>query len=149
MPANTGTDFDFYAWIKAIGAMAGFALQKLSDNLAVITCRLNGGRSQTVWISAMGQDRYHNTIIRISSPAMKMGSAGRLLSQKQANDLLRHNATLCHGAWAIETLEGDDYLVIFDTHIAGTMDTVEFATSVKDTAALADTMEKKLGKDQF
>jgi hypothetical protein len=143
------TSFKFSSWIEAIAALAGFNLQQLSDSLVAITCQLNEGRSQTVWVSPIGKDRHNNTVITIASPALKLGSVGRQLSQKQANNLLRHNATLCHGAWAIENIEGDDYLVMFDTQIAEAMDTVEFASSVKDTAALADAMEKQLGKDQF
>jgi hypothetical protein len=79
---------------------------------------------------------------------MKMG-AGQYLPQKKANDLLRQNAKLLHGAWAIENIEGDDYLVIFDTQIAQTMDTEEFAASVKAAAFLADEMERELGRDGF
>jgi hypothetical protein len=140
---------NFPAWIESIAAMAGFEIQKLSETLVVIKCELPTDRSQIVWISPVGKDRFNNTVISIASPALKMGASGRYLSQKQANRLLRHNAQLLHGAWAIQNIEGDDYLVIFDTQTAETMDTSEFATSVKDTAALADAMEKQLGKDQF
>ena len=149
MTTDTPTRFNFSAWIESIAAMAGFKLQKLSDTLVVITCNLNGGRSQIVWVSAMGKDRFNNTVVSIASPALKLGHVGRYLSQKEANNLLRHNAALCHGAWAIQNIEGDDYLVMFDTQIAETMDTTEFATSVKDTAALADALEKQFDKDQF
>ena len=149
MTQNSDTAFKFSAWIEAIAALAGFDLQPLSESLVAITCQLNGGRKQTVWISPIGKDRHNNTVITIASPAMKLGASGRQISQRQANDLLRHNAKLCHGAWAIDTIEGDDYLVMFDTQIAEAMDTVEFASSVKDTPALADAMEKQLGKDQF
>jgi hypothetical protein len=148
-PKDTDTLFNFPNWVEAIAAMAEFDFQKLGENLVAITCQLNGGRSQTVWVSPIGRDRFKNTVITIASPALKLGAAGRSLPKEQANNLLRHNAKLCHGAWAIQNIEGDDYLVMYDTQIAETMDTMEFATSVKDTAALADAMEKKLGKDQF
>ncbi len=146
---TTDTPLNFPAWIEFIAAMAGFKTQKLSETLIVIKYELAGGRSRIVWISPVGKDRFNNTVISIASPTLKMGTAGRYLSQKHANGLLRHNAQLQHGAWAIENIEGDDYLVMFDTQIAETMDTIEFATSVKEAATLADAMEKQLGKDQF
>ena len=120
--SNTTTDspLNFPVWIETIAAMAGFTIQKLSETLVIIKYELPKGRSQIVWISPVGKDRFKNTVISIASPALKMGAAGRQLSQKHANALLRHNAQLLHGAWAIENIEGDDYLVMFDTQIAET-----------------------------
>jgi hypothetical protein len=128
--------------------MADLKLQKLSETLVVVRSELAGGKAQIVWISPVGKDRFDNTIISIASPAMKMG-AGRYLSQKQANDLLRQNAKLPHGAWAIENIEGDDYLVVFDTQIAETMDAQEFAASVRATAIMANELERQSGRDEF
>ncbi|MBI1881283.1 MAG: hypothetical protein HYR94_24140, partial [Chloroflexi bacterium] len=76
--------------------------------------------------------------------------AGQWLPQQLANDLLRQNAQMMHGSWAIDKIEGDDYLVVFDTQIAETLDTQEFAASVKAAAILADEMEQDLAaRDSF
>ena len=149
MSQRTDTPINFPDWIETIAAMAGLKLQKLSEQLAAIKYNLAASRSQIVWISPLGRDQLGNTIISIASPATKMGATGRFLSQKYANHLLRHNAKLPHGAWAIQNIEGDDYLVMMDTQIAETMDTQEFAASVKTTACLADEMEQRFGHDQF
>jgi hypothetical protein len=140
---------NFADWIEYIAAKAGLATQQLSERLVVIQCPLGQGRMQTVWISPVGQDPLKNTIISISSPALKMGT-GQWLSQQLANDLLRQNARMMHGSWAIDKVEGDDYLVVFDTQIAETLDTQEFAASVRAAAILADEMERDLAsRDNF
>ena len=149
MSGTTETPLNFAAWIEAIAGMAGLKLEKLSQTLVAIRCHLNENRTQVVWVSPLGRDQFGNTIIGVSSSASKLGTRGRHLSQKMANSLLRQNATLAHGAWAIQNIEGDDYLVMMDTQIAETMDTPEFAASVKTTAALADEMEQQLGQDNF
>ncbi len=149
MPNTHNTPLNFPQWIEAIAAMGGFKLEKLSETLVAIRYKLHTGRYQTVWISPAGKDPLGNTIITISSPAMKMG-AGYLLDRKQANQLLRQNAKLMHGAWAIANIEGDDFLILFDTQIAETMDTKELTASIKSTAFLADEMERELkGTDKF
>ncbi len=148
MPDFSNEPINFPDWIETIATMAGFKIQKLSRSLVVIKYKLPRERTQTVWVSPVGKDPLGNTIISISSPAIKMG-AGQYLSQKKANDLLRQNAKLLHGAWAIENIEGDDYLAMFDTLIAQTMDTKEFAASVKAVAFLADEMERELDRDGF
>ncbi|MCP4628909.1 MAG: hypothetical protein GY850_36185, partial [bacterium] len=148
MPDFSEDPINFPDWIETIATMAGFKIQKLSRSLVVIKYKLPRERTQTVWINPIGKDPLGNTIIGISSPAIKMG-AGQYLPQKKANDLLRQNAKLLHGAWVIENIEGDDYLAMFDTQIAQTIDTKEFAASVKAVAFLADEMERELDRDGF
>ncbi len=148
MSTTNGTLTNFPNWIEGIANLAGFEVQKVCETLVAIRCDLPEGRTQTVWVRHVGKDPLDNTIVSISSPAMKMGR-GQFLSQKQANDLLRQNTRLYHSAWAIENVEGDDYLVMFDTQIAETMDTQEFAASVRVTAVMADDLEAQMGRDNF
>lgn len=148
MPRSTEEPINFPEWIESIAAMSGLKIEKVSKSLVVVRCELSAGRSQIVWISPVGKDPHDNTIISIASPAKKMG-AGQLLSQKKTNDLLRQNSKLLHGAWAIENIEGDDYLAVFDTQIAQSMDNQEFAASVRATATLAAEMENSMGKNGF
>jgi hypothetical protein len=138
----------FCEWIEVIAQMVGYPTLKLTGSLAVIKHELPGGRTQTVWISPIGRDPHDNTIIGFSSPARKMG-AGQFLSQQDANRLLRQNARCLHGGWAIQNIEGDDYLVMLDTRIAETMGGHEFVASVKAVAILADEEEKRSGQDKF
>ncbi len=139
---------NFPNWIEGIAGLAGFQIERLCETLVAVRCQLPAGRTQTVWVRLVGRDPLGNTLISISSPAMKMGS-GQFLPWEQANSLLRQNTQLYHSAWAIDSVEGDDYLVMYDTQIAETMDTKEFAASVQASAVLADEMEKQLGYDRF
>jgi hypothetical protein len=133
---------DFTDWITALAGASGFRIQPLGENLVATRCNLSGERKQVVWIRLLGTDTYRNSVVVISSPALKIGS-GHLLERKLANALLRQNAGVFHGGWAIETVEGDDYLIMHDTQIAETVDAEELAASILSVATMADTMEKQ------
>lgn len=133
---------DFTDWITALAGASGFRIEPLGENLVATRCNLPGERKQVVWIRLLGTDTYRNSVVVISSPALKIGS-GHLLERKLANALLRQNAGVFHGGWAIETVEGDDYLIMHDTQIAETVDAEELAASILSVATMADTMEKQ------
>lgn len=136
----------FSEFVETVAEKAGVPVKK-KDNSVVVTCDVGEGRTQNVVVALFGQER-GNLIIGFSSAVLKM-PAGQMLNQKTANELLRKNADLPHGAWAIEKIEDSEYLVVFDTQIAQTMDPEEFKASVEALAFYADKMEKKLGKDVF
>ena len=148
MPKLRRHFLNFPNWIEGIANLAGFQIERLCETLVAIRCELPEGRSQVVWVRLIGRDPLGNTIVSFASPALKMGG-GQFLNQKKANDLLRQNTQLYHSTWAIDSVEGDDYLVMYDTQIAETMDAQEFAASVRASAVLADEMEKQLGQDDF
>lgn len=138
----------FSDFIKATAAKAGLNIRELNANLIAVPYDMGAGRHQQVFVRAMGKTADGSIIIGFFSPALKM-PAGQMLGQKTANDLLRANIALAHGAWAIERIENDDYLVVFDTQIAQTMDPEEFRASAGALAAIADEMEKRMGVDAF
>ena len=148
MLEQVGELVNFAYWIEGIAAMAGLEAERLSDELVAINYVLLDGRTQVVWVNPIGRDPMGNTIVGISAPAMKVGK-GHLLPRQVTNNLLRENSKMYHSAWSIELIEGDEYLVVFDTQIAETMDTKEFSASVQVCAILADDWKKKLDRDSL
>lgn len=127
---------------------AGLAAERRGPELFVVRFDMGGGRFQRVFIRPMGQTGAGHLIVGFISPALKMPPE-QMLGQKTANALLRENAKLSYGAWAIEQVDGDDYLVALETQIAQTMQPDEFTASVHAVSRLADAMEKRLGVDAF
>jgi hypothetical protein len=145
MTEQVGT---FVDWFATIAATAELNIEAQSEEVATISFNMGEGRSQTVWVSPMGDDPAGNTLIAVSSPALKM-PGGQQLGQKTANDLLREKSGIFHGAWCIQTVGDDEYLVCQDTQIAQTLDANELSASVHAVAWMADEMEKKLNVDNF
>ena len=146
--SNGGVQMSFAAFIENVASGAGLPIDKRGPDLVTVNFDMGSGRKQIVWIAPIGQDHMSNLIVGFLSPALQM-QAGEDLGRKAANDLLRDNAKLFHGAWAIVTIEGTEYLAVVDTQIAHTMQSEEFSATVGMVAALADEMEKKLGTDLF
>jgi len=138
----------FADFVEQVAAKAGLKVEKRNPSLIVVPYNMGGDRHQSVYVRPLGMTANKSLIIGFSSPALKM-PAGQQLGQKTANDLLRENAKLPHGAWAIESIEDAEYLVAFDTQIAQTMDPIEFKASAGALADIADSMEQKLGTDNF
>ena len=74
---------------------------------------------------------------------------GQSLSKDAANDLLRKNARLPYGSWAIKRSGDNDYLVLFDTCIAQSMQPRDFEMTVRMMAITADEKEKTFGVDVY
>lgn len=138
----------FGDFIEKVAAKANLKVEKRAENLVVVPFDMGDGRFQQVFVRPMGVEFGNQLIIGFFSPALKMPK-GQMLGQKTANDLLRRNSELPHGAWAIEKIGDEDFLVVFDTQIAQTMQAEEFRSSVLSLSKVADKMEKDLGVDVF
>ncbi len=145
-PKPAGTPFSQF--LTEVAAKSGLKVRQLGPSAIVVPFDMGEGRTQNVWVRALGTDGGGNLLVGIYSPALKMPE-GQLLSREAANGLLRENVNLAHGAWAIQKMEDGEYLVLFDTQIAQTMDPEEFTASVRSLAAAADAKEKSLGSDAF
>jgi hypothetical protein len=143
-----GLEISFAEFVERIAARTGLVVKKHNPSLVIIPFDMGRGRKQNVWVKPIGLDHMGNLIIGFSSPALQMPT-GQMLSQETANKLLRQNANLPYGAWAIEKSEGGEFLIVFDTQIAQTMQPQEFEASVRTLAQAADAMEKELGVDVF
>jgi hypothetical protein len=134
--------------IEAVAAQAGLRVQKLDPSLVLVPFLIPGERRQRVWVRDAGVDAAGNRIVRFSSPAVEV-PGGQQLGQKMANELLRENAKLAHGAWAVEDVQDKQFLVAVDTRIMEYMDPPEFRASANTVALAADAKEKQLEKDEY
>ncbi|MDD5630327.1 MAG: hypothetical protein PHU21_14780 [Elusimicrobia bacterium] len=138
----------FAQFIENVAAAAKLKVQVKTPELVVIPWDLGEGRSQNTFVRLMGQTAGGDRVIAFFSPALKL-APGQELGQKTCNQLLRRNAALAHGAWAIARIDCEDYLVVQDTQTAQTMEPSEFHASAIAVARTADEMERQLGADVF
>jgi len=143
-----GTEVVFTEFLDRVASRAGLKIAERGPVSVTLLFSMEGGRSQKVWVTALGKDPDGNLIVGFFSPVLQI-PAGAMLGQKSANELLRDNAHLSHGAWAIQKVRDEEFLVAYDTQIAQTMDPAEFKASVCALAAIADAKEKELGQDVF
>lgn len=138
----------FTDFVATVAQKAGLKIQQKAPDLIVVPYEMGEGRLQNTFVRPLGTTGAGHAIIAFFSPCMKV-EAGQQLDAKTANELLRKNARIPHGAWAITSVDGQEYLGVQDTQIAQTMQPEEFAASCVVVAKLADDMEKQLGKDVF
>lgn len=128
----------------------GFNIGRQNDDVATVSFDMGDDRDQTVWITPMGTNPDDELVISITSPALNMSDMPDImLGQKTANNLLRENAQLFTGSWAVEELGEDTYLVAVDTQIMSTCDPEELRASILTVAHMADNLEKQMGVDNF
>ncbi len=145
---ESGSSVSFTDFIVSVAAKANLKVRVAAPDLVIVPYDLGEGRSQNTFVRPMGKTGAGHLIVGFFSPCLKM-VPDQELGAKTCNDLLRRNAKLPHGAWAIDRVDGSDYLGVADTQIAQTMQPEEFAASCFVTAKLADDMEKTLGTDAF
>lgn len=138
----------FSEFVQASALQAKLNVKVSGPELVIVPYDLGEGRSQNTFVRPLGRTGAGHNILSFFSPCLKMPT-GQELGAKTANDLLRRNAKIPHGAWAIDTIDGADYLGVIETHIAQTMQPEEFAAACVVVAKLADDMEKTLGTDSF
>lgn len=144
---GTGGGVTFTQFIAQVAARAKLNIQTKSADLVIVPYDF-GGRLQNTFVRPMGQTGAGHLIISFFSPCLKVPT-GQEIGQKAANDLLRKNARIPHGAWAIASVDGAEYLGVQETHIAQTLQPEEFAAAAIVVAKLADDMEKQFGTDVF
>ncbi|MBI2363108.1 MAG: hypothetical protein HYV15_06970 [Elusimicrobia bacterium] len=138
----------FADFIQGLDAKSNLKVRVSGPELVIVPYDMGEGRAQNTFVRPLGKTGAGHLIVSFFSPALKM-PAGQEIGAKTANDLLRRNSKIPHGAWAIDQVDGADYLGVFETHIAQTMDPAEFAAACFVTAKLADDMEKTMGADSF
>ena len=146
--ATTAQGATFADFVRNIAARASMTVRVVNPEQVIVPFDMGDGRSQNVFVRLLGKTGEGHFIVGMFSPSLKLAS-GQPLGQKTANDLLRRNGTLPHGNWAIVTIDNEDYLGMFDTHIASSMDPEEFKSSAFTLSRVADDMEKQLGSDSF
>jgi len=138
--------------VEEIGTMAGFKLGRHQQIPEMIVCPfdMGQGRSQTVYITPVGQTPAGEDLVCFMSPCqtVKKGLLGSM-PKNQAVDLLRRNSQLITGSFAIQQFGDTDILVVRSTQIVDTMEIEEFKFHANFVAIIADEYEREHGTDVF
>lgn len=139
---------EFVPFIQAMAAKCKLNVQAKGPDMVMVPWDFGEGRAQNTFIRPLGQTGAGHLIIGFFSPCLKIAT-GEEIEWKAALEMLRKNARMPHGAWAIASVQGEEYLGVQDTQIAQTMQPDEFYASAIVVAKLADDYEKQSGKDVF
>lgn len=127
---------DFHSLIT--DALAGLDLERRADeNHYVAIVRLANGRAQAVHIEECTGPGKQASLIRIYSVCAPVDES----FVRQALEL---NASIAHGALAIQEINGVPHFLILNCHLRSSCDVEDIRTSVRDIALRADDIEKEL-----
>lgn len=109
-----------------------------------VTVSLGGDRRQRVHVTFNGRDDDGHDIISFLSICGEYDA-------KHTEKLMRMNAKMPYGAFAVRTIKGKEYFVVTANQIASTADIAEVRKLLFEVARRADGIEEKLsgGKDIF
>ena len=151
--ANTaGQAVEVLEKVRKISAIADYHAQPHpEDDMLVISFDMGRGRSQMVYVRYIGQTPDGHDSVLFMSPCLelKIGLFSGL-GRRRAVDLLRRNAQLRFGSFALFAFKGGtDVLMVVSSQIVDTMEVEEFKTHVNCVALVADEYERECGHDNF
>lgn len=130
------------AMVRQVAQAAGYQIQEAGDQWQ-ITVPIGSLRRQVVAVDFSRKDQEGHPIVAYSSTC---GPA----SDRVATTLLRYNANLVHGAFAVADVGGQAMVVLQANQIAETIDPLAVSRVLTAVAWQADKAEEKLlGKDEF
>ena len=135
---------DARAIVRNVIQAAGYGLTESGDSWEVVV-PVGSLRKQKIFVQFGGSDSQEHELVALWSvcgPAHK----------RNAFALLRYNAKLSHGAFAIRDVGGTEHVVLQATLLAETIDPLEVSRTFSAVAWQADQVEQKLaagGDDQF
>ncbi len=140
---------DIVEKIQRVAAMAGIQGQRQGDLLSY-GWDFSGGRDQMCYVAPFAETDDGLNIICFFSPCQRLGT-GFLsgISKNVAVQLLRTNAELDFGHFAVMKLGGEEMICVRATQILETMEVKEFQEKCLAVAQLADAWEEKIGKNEF
>ncbi len=107
----------------------------------IAAVRLAGGRCQCVHIEVCPAQSGEPRLIRISSVCAP-------IDETYFRRALEFNATISHGALAIQDIDGEPHFVMLNSYLQATCEADDIRRSVQDVARWADDMEQMLtGRD--
>jgi membrane protease subunit (stomatin/prohibitin family) len=152
-PAGGGPDFSDLApaaagagdpkqLVRTVAQSAGWQLQE-SGAVWTVVVPIGSLRKQAVTVDFSAKDEEGQSLIAFSSVC---GPA----SEKNAMALLRYNAKMVHGAFAIQGTGAGEMIVVQANRLADTADPLELTRVITAIAWQADKVEQKLsGGDQY
>lgn len=141
---------DVLAKVEEIAALAGYKVLRHPGGGLQLGFDMGGGRSQVVFVVPVGRTGDGKEVVHFFSPCgtVKKGflKGG---ARSIAEDLLRRNATLLWGAFALTKAGDQEGIIVYAPAIVDTMEVEEFRAHVNYLAIVADQYEKEQGKDTF
>jgi membrane protease subunit (stomatin/prohibitin family) len=122
--------------LRSVGKQLGWSLSE-SDSQWLIKISLGPLRKQDVHIDFSGIDEAGHRIVSIWSTC-------GVIDGSSAMTLLRYNAQIVHGAFAVNSVDGADVLVIRGNLLADTADPLELTRTVTAVAWQANQAEQQL-----
>ena len=127
--------------MRGVVTAGGYALEESGDAWRV-TLPIGALRKQVVTIGFGQADEGGHPIVTYSSTCGPF-------SEKNAAALLRYNTKMIHAAFAVETLEGREMIVLRANQMVDTLDPAAVARVMPAIAWQADKVEEKLlGRDE-
>jgi len=120
-----------------VATAAGYQIAESGDSLQ-ITIPIGSLRKQTVTVDFGIADESGHAMVSCWSVC---GPA----NEKNAMALLRYNAKMLHGAFAVRKSDGAEVLVLQANQLAETLDPLEVSRVLSAIAWQADQVEQKLG----
>ncbi len=141
--------------VVELAAMADITMGRHpeDDETLVAGFELGNGRRQSVFVRYVGQSEDGSHCVSFMSPCMSRRrrrlSIGDSFGGRRAIDLLRRNAALPFGNFALQRFEDEDVLVVQSSQIVETMEIEELRAHVLHVALIADAYEMEHGRDDF
>ncbi|HID74483.1 MAG TPA: SPFH domain-containing protein [Planctomycetaceae bacterium] len=130
------------AMVRSVATSAGYELEESAEALR-ITIPVGSLRKQRVTVEFGQSDEAGHQLVTYWSVC---GPA----APDNAVALLRYNAKLAHGAFALRRLDGGEVIVIQANQLAETLDPLEVSRVLSAIAWQADRVEERLvGADEF
>jgi membrane protease subunit (stomatin/prohibitin family) len=133
---------DPQSMVRQVAKTAGWPMEEDQSEIR-ITVPIGSLRKQVVHVRFDRKDEEGHEMISISSVCGP-------ISEKNAMLLLRYNTKLVHGAFAAESTEGGEVVVVQANQLAQAADALELTRSITSIAWQADKVEEKLlGNDTY
>lgn len=124
------------AVVRAVLQTSGYQATEAGEQWQVVI-PVGSTRKQKVFVEFAEKDREGHALVRFWSVC---GPA----DEKNAMALLRYNASLPHGAFAIQAISGTQVVVLQANHLAATLNALVVSQALTALAWQADTVEQKL-----
>lgn len=138
--------------LAEIAVLAGFDGSVNENEMRYeLSFGLPEGRSQTVYIRRADDSLGEATVVKFFSPCLvvKSGMFGSGVSKNMALELLKMNEAVKFARFGIWNGQSEDMIVASVDHLLDQLDPDEFKHHVLNVALVADSYERKHGRDHY
>jgi len=124
------------AMVRSVAAASSYAVEEAGETFR-ITVPIGGLRKQVVRVQFDEKDDEGNSVVKYNSTC---GPA----NEKNSMALLRYNTKMVHGAFAVETIDGQEAIVVQANQLAEAMSVMDVTRVLTAIAYQADKVEQTL-----